>query len=259
MGEELENEVIEETEDPTGGEETPGISAEDAESLAAGDIPPATEKKSNFQKRIDQLTRERSEAERKAAYFEGLAQNAQKQRAPAETDSNELDPDDFGTPAEYHKAVAKQYKEQLSKEYAARDAQKNQEKLNAEVNKQYAKGRKKYEDFDEKLNFPVTPAIFEASRGDNQAEVLYFLGNNIDEVDRISLLPPAQQAKEIGKIEMKLTSKPIKKTTSNAPNPPSTVGGGGSGTVVAKKESEMSRAELHKKWNAERRKELGIT
>jgi hypothetical protein len=50
-------------------------------------------------------------------------------------------------------------------------------------------------------------------------EVAYFLGSNPKEADRISRLPAILQAKEIGKIEVKLANSPPVQKTSSAPTP----------------------------------------
>jgi hypothetical protein len=50
-------------------------------------------------------------------------------------------------------------------------------------------------------------------------DVLYWLGSNPKEADRIARLPPLLQAKEIGKIEVTLSSNPPVRKTSTAPAP----------------------------------------
>ena len=50
-------------------------------------------------------------------------------------------------------------------------------------------------------------------------DVLYYLGSNPKEADRIARLAPILQAKEIGKLEASLASNPPVKKTSTAPAP----------------------------------------
>ena len=50
-------------------------------------------------------------------------------------------------------------------------------------------------------------------------DVAYYLGSNPKEADRISRLTPYLQAKELGKIEVKLATDPPVKKTSSAPAP----------------------------------------
>ena len=61
-------------------------------------------------------------------------------------------------------------------------------------------------------------------------DVIYWLGNNPKEAARISNLPPILQAREIGKIEVKLTSNPPVKKTSTAPAPIAPVAARSSGS-----------------------------
>jgi hypothetical protein len=61
-------------------------------------------------------------------------------------------------------------------------------------------------------------------------DLAYYLGSNPQEAHRISQLPAYLQAKEIGKLELKLESNPPAKRTSSAPapiNPITPTGGGG--------------------------------
>jgi len=102
---------------------------------------------------------------------------------------------------------------------------------------------------------PITGPMFEAAEGDAIGDILQFLGTNPAEAARISVLPPTQQAKEIGKIEVKLTINPVKIT--GAPAPPATVGGGG-GSPPGKKDSEKTREELRAEWTAKEKTARGI-
>ena len=50
-------------------------------------------------------------------------------------------------------------------------------------------------------------------------EIAYWLGQNPKEADRISRLTPLLQAREIGKVEVRLSAEPPAKKTSSAPAP----------------------------------------
>ena len=64
-------------------------------------------------------------------------------------------------------------------------------------------------------------------------EVVYYLGSNPKEADRISHLQPFLQAKEIGRIEAKLVdSPPVRKTTSAPPPIEPVTARGGTNRVV---------------------------
>jgi len=83
--------------------------------------------------------------------------------------------------------------------------------------------RDKYDDYDAVITSPslaiseTMAAVIRAS--DIGPEVAYHLGHNLDEARRIYKLGPFLQAKEIGKLEAKLTIEPPVKKTSSAPAP----------------------------------------
>ena len=54
---------------------------------------------------------------------------------------------------------------------------------------------------------------------ENGPDVIYYLGSNPKEAERIARLSPLLQAREIGKIEAKLGANPPAKKTSTAPAP----------------------------------------
>jgi len=87
-------------------------------------------------------------------------------------------------------------------------------------------GEDKYDDFEEVLQSSklrlADPAYLAILESPISADLAYFLCKNDEESERIIALPPYAQAKEIGKLEDKLTAKqPIKK--SDAPKPISPV------------------------------------
>jgi hypothetical protein len=61
-------------------------------------------------------------------------------------------------------------------------------------------------------------------------DLAYWLGTNPKEADRIARLPPLMQAREIGKIEVKLADNPPVKKTTSAPTPISPVTARSSGS-----------------------------
>jgi hypothetical protein len=83
--------------------------------------------------------------------------------------------------------------------------------------------REKYEDFEQvALNpkLPITNVMAETIRASDMGpDVAYYLGANPKEAERISRLSPILQAKEIGKIEVKVASEPPVKKTTSAPAP----------------------------------------
>lgn len=105
-------------------------------------------------------------------------------------------------------------------------------------------GEDKYDDFEEvvkgsKLRI-AEPAYLAMLESDISSDLVYHLAKNEDEAERISAMTPYAQAKEIGKLEDKLTAKqPIKK--SDAPKPISPVNGSKDFT---KRYEDMTIAEI---------------
>lgn len=233
---------------------------EGEESPTSGDDPAA--EPTGVQKRINQLTGRMRQAEREADYWRGVAEgrNAQPsgQQEPAQP-RKKLDPNDFNSDAEYLEAVAEQHKKELRAEIERERQQDAERERQAAIAKSAEAARKKYNDFDEVAldpTLPVTQHMYDAAIGENLGDVLYHLGKNPAEARRISQLSTTQQVKEIGKIEARLTAQPATKRTTNAPTPPPKVGGGGS--TPEKDVFKLPREERFAKWEAERRKSLGV-
>ena len=90
------------------------------------------------------------------------------------------------------------------------------------------------------------------SDADNSGDIAYFLGKNTDEASRISKLSTIAQAKEIGKLEVKLTKKPLPASkTTEAPKPIEPVGGS---DATEKKPEDMSFKEYEADQNAKTRR-----
>jgi hypothetical protein len=83
--------------------------------------------------------------------------------------------------------------------------------------------RDKYDDFEQVAynpNLPITDAMAMAIQAsDVGPDVIYHLGINTKDAQRISRLDPILQAREIGMIEARLSAEPTFKKTSNAPAP----------------------------------------
>ena len=246
-------------------EDISAASSEESGSQPDQDVDvPATDTdadKGGVQKRIDKLTKQREEAIRDSEFWRGKAEAAAVPPKPEpEPESTELDPDNFDTESEYLKAVAKQTQDEIRAEATAEKKAKAAAERGQKLSLQYQKAKEKYADFDEIAlphTHPVTADMTEAAQGDNFADILYHLGKNPSEARRIALLPAVQQIKEIGRIEAVITANPKPKTKTDAPNPPSTLDGGG-GSPPVKPDSEKSRSELHKEWEADRLKKAGV-
>lgn len=234
---------------PAGEVESPANSKSDG-------VTSANKDKDGIQARIDKLVREKYEKEREAAYWKGVADSKSADPAPT-TKKKELNPDDFNSDSEYLKAVAEETKKELRDEIILERSKEVEEKKKREITSQYEKGRKDHPDFDSvalNTSIPITQVMFDSALGENLSDILYHLGKNPIEASRISSLSVTQQIKEIGKIEVLLSSKPSPKTKTNAADPITTVKGARSSS--SKDQNKMTRAELHTQWEAARRKRM---
>jgi hypothetical protein len=106
---------------------------------------------------------------------------------------------------------------------AKREAEKQQAAALDAYHDREEEARTKYDDFEQVAynpNLRITDVMAETIRtSDIGPEVAYFLGQNPKDADRISRLSPLAQAKEIGKIEVKLASDPPARRTTSAPDP----------------------------------------
>jgi len=247
-----------ENEEPTTNEQPAGeteASQPSTESEAGEETP----QKSGVEKRISEITRKRREAEREAAYWKGRAEAVQQSPAPVTPPKSvELDPNDFNSDAEYLKAVAKKVAEDTRAAIRAEKEEEAKRSSQSTVIHAVKAAREKYEDFDDVAlvsELTITPEMSDAALGDHWGDILYHLGKNPKEAARIARLTPIQQAKEIGKLETIISTKPTKKTT-NAPEPPKTVSG--NAAPLRKRETDMKRSELHAEWERQRRKAAGL-
>lgn len=252
--------------DPTGGDPAPGTVDPDptADPTPAdpGVIDPAADpskKKDGVQKKIDKLTREKGDATREAAYWKGVA-DGKKEPEVVKPASTELDPANFETYEDYVQAsIKKGIEEGIKGIQEGQKAEKKAETIQT-IQKQYGEARKVHEDFNEiALNpaLPINQNIMDAAMGDNFAEILYELGKNPEKAAEIAVMSPLQAAREIGKIEARITNpaiKPKPKET-NAPPPVPTVGGPSADNVP---DDKKSKEQLHAKWEKTRRERMGV-
>lgn len=185
-----------------------------------------------YQRRINRLTAEKY---RKAAEAERLAQeNAQLmarlqalQGQPAVPANTGPKQEDFQSYEDYLQARAahvsrtealkavQQY-QQFSAQQTTRAQQAAAERAAEQAFQMRAdKAREAYADFDEStewLTGQVPPAVVGLlAASENSADLLYFLGKNPAELERIKALPPILQLREAALLELK--AKPQTKTT----------------------------------------------
>ena len=233
-----------------------------------GEKPEKEEKKESkgFQKRIDELVRQREDAKRHLVETEKdrnswREQAIKKDGAEDKKGKVETKPsvDDFENYDDYIDAltdykvsqamptIQEQFNLEKDKDRQNQKLQKTRDKLDA--------GRGKYDDFDAVAmneSVPYSQDMLDIiTDSDDTADIAYYFGKNTSEAARVSGLPALDAAREIGKIEAKLSLGEIKPETksetkkiTSAPEVIQPVGGSG---TVTKKPSEMTYGE-YRRW-----------
>jgi len=190
-----------------------------AEPVAASDTPPEPETegaaKSFTQEEVDAIFSKRlAKAQRK--WDREQTQKAKSQPVPTEP----LKADDFADAPSYADALAERKAQEL---LAKRDAEAERVATLDAYHDREEEARNKYDDFEQVAynpKLPVTETMAQTIQAtDNGPDVIYYLGSNPKEAERIARLSPLLQAREIGKIEANLGSNPPAKKTSTAPAP----------------------------------------
>lgn len=137
--------------------------------------------------------------------------------------------DQFETVDAYAEARALQLIEQ-------REQHREQTKVLEGYNEREEAAREKFDDFEQVAynpNLNITQVMAQTIQSsDVGPEVAYYLGTNPKEAERISRLAPLLQAREIGKLEVKVSDAPPVKRTSSAPAPISPVKAASNGGTV---------------------------
>jgi hypothetical protein len=198
------------------------------------------------QKRLD---KERRKFERKQIEMETRVRVQQEQQVEIPAEIPKPKESDFESYSEYLEALSdwkvdvklrqKEIEQATSAQRASQESENR--RLKELHDSTIERGEQKYEDFEEvaqktgdmlkskglRFSAAMVNSLVEA---ENAPDIVYFLGNNLDEAERIAKLPAYAQAKEIGKLEDKLSAKkPVK--TSNAPEPIKPLGNGTSAPV----------------------------
>ena len=190
-----------------------------AEPVAASDTPPEptpTEASKTFtQEELDAIVGKRLAREQRKWERE-QAQKAKSQPVPSEP----LKADDFADAQTYADALAERKAQEL---LARRDAEAERAATLDAYHDREEEARNKYDDFEQVAynpKLPVTETMAQTIQAtENGPDVIYYLGSNPKEAERIARLSPLLQAREIGKIEAKLGANPPAKKTSTAPAP----------------------------------------
>ncbi len=239
--------------------------APEAEVIAPEAVEPAVvETKTFTQEELDaaigkRLAREQRKWEREQA---AKAAEAQARKAPVEIPPIEQ----FNSPDEYADALAERKAQEL---LDRREQARQQSEIIEAFHEREEEARNKYDDFEQVAYNPKLPITDVMAQTIQASEVgpdmAYYLGSNPKEAERISRLSPLVQAKELGKIEAKLSDNPPVKKTSSAPAPIAPVTARSSGSpsfdttdprsVKNMSTSEWIEAERQrqiKKWEAQR-------
>lgn len=197
------------------------------------------------QGRIDELTRARHEAEREAAYWKGRAgtetQPGQAPPSAAQAATAKPTPDKFSDYGEYVEALADwKADEKVRQALGARDqaeqqrqqALQQQERARTWGERQQA-ARQALPDYEEVMataDTPVARHLFEALiDSENGPALAYHLAKHPDEAQRLNGLAPLAAARELGRLEARLSGSPAAATAkpvSKAPAPITPVTGG---------------------------------
>lgn len=263
MSEELQNQVAE-TPAP---EQVPTAEPVAEETQAPEDQPNEQQTKTFTQEELDAIVGKRLAREQRKWERE---QARKAQAAPAGAPA-ELPPlEQFDSIDAYAEARAEALAAQKAEELLAkREAERQKMDLLEAYQDREEEARSKYEDFEQVAynpKLPITSVMAETIQASEIGpDLAYYLGTNPREADRISRLSPYLQAKEIGKIEAKISSEPVLKKTTSAPPPIAPISGRGTGapsydttdprSVKSMSTSEWIEAERQRqirKWEAQR-------
>lgn len=219
-------------------------STEQVEQVQAESSPAVTDadessepKPKGVQKRIDELTRLRYDAERDRDYWRDLAMRQQPQATPEPAKPEAPKPapklEDFNYDEAAYQAALFQHVKDEAARVAREELQQERTREKEQTKKQtfrqretdFAKANPDYLTLTRDPSLPFTRELVElAAESESGPEVLYYLAKNREIADRIAELSPVSQAREIGRIEAKLekpaASAPAPKPVSKAPPPP---------------------------------------
>ncbi|NSX16930.1 hypothetical protein HTY52_22825 [Cupriavidus taiwanensis] len=202
-----------EVEQQQGSEATAGQEAEQQTEQQKDDG--AQKKEPWFQKRIGELTREKYEAKRAAD--DARAEADRLRQALAQGQQGE------------HQQTEATDVQTLARQEAAKMLA--EQRFNDSCNKVYEAGKSEFQDFDRAVsNLQMVGASREflelATTSDAGHKLLHHLGSDLDEAARILALPPIQMARELTKLEFKLSQPAAKPPVSKAPAPINPLGSG---------------------------------
>lgn len=207
------------------------------------DSSPETEK-TGVQKRIDELTREKYELKRQ---LEAIQQ--QNRKPPPEN----VEPGKSLADFDYDEDKYAEYRDQLAEQrirqqYAEAAKQQAQIRTEAAFNHRLDEFTKSVDDAEQVINrvrsdhyFPINDYMANTIRESEMGpQVLYHLGKHPEVAENLYNMPPLQMAREIGRIESKLSE--VKKSVSKTPPPPPKISA--TKDTVNKTPDQMSMSEF---------------
>lgn len=231
--------------------------------------PQDTPKKGGVQKRIDELTRERYEAQRQAEHWRQIAEQTQKQQpAKPPTEPPKLEAytnvDDYLAARdewvlEQAEARALQRTQEQTQRQQA-EQQQQQQAINQQVRQEQFKAREadaagRYQDYAQAVTAPhvqqmmaarldILETVIDSEHG---PDIAYFLAKNPAQLQNLASLSPLAAVREIGRIEQMFMAG-TKKQATNAPDPVRTVGG----KAEAGRNPENMSISEYRKWRTQK-------
>jgi hypothetical protein len=195
---------------------------------AADDTGDKPKKKHWAHERIDELTRQRREAERQAEFW--------KARATQSVDPSSLD---------YEEGIAERTIQRTRQEQAETATATAALLAQEAFSYREAEARDKFADYDavtRNPNVAITTDMASLIRdSEHGPEMAYHLGKNPAEAARIAALPAIRQAAELGKLEVALSApKPARKVPAAPVQPVSGIAAGGAKDPAAMSMSEYA-------------------
>lgn len=211
-----------------------------------GDDSTAQPKRKGVGKRIDELTHQRRSAERERDYWREMAMRGGKEEpakaTPSESTKPAPNPLHFESDEDYQSAMDEWIDARTAQQLSKREKQEQEQRTQTEQaekvktwtlrQEQYADSKDDYYQVALNPDLPVTMAMTDAiATSENGPEVLYWLGSNPAEAARIANMSDFAAAREIGRLEARLSAPPPKKTT-KAPPPINPLSGSGSKAIT---------------------------
>lgn len=210
--------------------------------------------KSGAQERINEITRARREAERRADALEQRLAELERGRHTQPQASEPPTLEQYGYDnAEFSRALTAYAVEQATKavesKYQQQESQRTQQEIFQSFEKRERDYAAKHPDYAETVSdlgraVRFAPAVVETIGSmDAGPAVLHHLATHLDEADRIARMPAHIAALHLGRLERDLSA-PKPKPVSNAPAPAPTVGG----AAVIKKDPDAMTTDEWMRW-----------